>query len=409
MIDKPYSVRAVHCDHRASDEEVYQALKRAAAPLHRSWQRLRRAKTIAIKFNQDKEPDSVVMFAGHRQQLVSDCVARAVLRLLRENTAARLICVDARFYAHYNNADPATTTTLAPILHEFGVEYADCNVEPIVWQDVPGGGLMFRRYPLARPLVEADERVSVQKIKNHGFMGVTLCLKNLFGLMPMEPIGRPRAYYHHFVRMPYMLADIGRTLNPALNIIDALVGQAGTEWGDGKGMARVVDGLVAGDHAIATDAYVTHLMGHDPTSDWPQPPFHRDRNALLVAAQAGFGTVNLNEIDVETELARQPDGVFFANMTDTQEIVRSWRRTMCEQALHYRDHQSEYRSYAGEYILLQRGAVRWHDPSGRIMISRRNLAGAHPDQAMWLKYVDPDEHEGERYNVYEQTLRSAAE
>jgi len=30
--------------------------------------------------------------------------------------------------------------------------------------------------------------------------------------MPKQPLGRPRWYYHHLVRMPYMLADIGQIL-----------------------------------------------------------------------------------------------------------------------------------------------------------------------------------------------------
>ena len=64
MTSKQYTVRAVHCDHRASDEEVYRQLKRATAPLTRSWDRLRRAKTIAIKFNQDFPPHRVTMIAG---------------------------------------------------------------------------------------------------------------------------------------------------------------------------------------------------------------------------------------------------------------------------------------------------------------------------------------------------------
>jgi len=74
-------------------------------------------------------------------------------------------------------------------------------------------------------VIDADAFVSVQKLKNHAFMGVTLCLKNLFGLMPTEPHGRTRAYYHHLVRMPYMLADIGRIFDPTLNIIDGLISQ----------------------------------------------------------------------------------------------------------------------------------------------------------------------------------------
>jgi hypothetical protein len=403
-MDKAYSVRALHCDHRASDEEVYATLKRATDPLERSWAKLRMAKTIAIKFNQDFLPGKVVLFEGQRQQLVSDSVARSVLRLLRERTTARLICVDASFHTVYDDMTLQQTTHLAHVLREFDVAYVDGHQSP-VWTPVPGGGWMFDRYPLSPALVGADELVSVQKIKNHGFMGITLCLKNLFGLMPAMDGGRPRAYYHHLVRMPYMLADIGRILNPALNVIDALVGQAGMEWGDGKGLGRIVDGLIAGDHVIATDACGAQIMGHDPTADWLTPPFHRDRNHLLVAAEGGFGTVNLADIDVVSELTPQPHGTFFSQITDSRQMVVSWRRTMCEQALYFRDHRRDFDKYNGEYILLQDGEVRWHDKTGKLTVSRRILAGDRPDHAMWLKYVDADEQEGEHFDVYEQALK----
>ena len=86
-------VRAVQCDYRATEEEVYQALRRATAPLTEAWQRIRHAKRIGIKFNQDKQPHNRVYFEGQLQQLVSEKVARAFLRLLRERTDAELICL----------------------------------------------------------------------------------------------------------------------------------------------------------------------------------------------------------------------------------------------------------------------------------------------------------------------------
>ena len=144
--------------------------------------------------------------------------------------------------------------------------------------------------------------------------------------MPGEPRGHTRTYFHHLVRMPYMLADLGRVFHPTLNIIDGLIGQAGMEWGDGKenGPPVEADTLIAGDHTIATDACGAHLMGHDPTSDWLAPPFHRDRNALKVAAEGGFGTVDLDEIDFESEV-EAPVGEFYARLTDSMETVHSTR------------------------------------------------------------------------------------
>ena len=400
----PFAVRAVHCDHQADDEAVYQALRHATDPLDRARDRLSRARRIAVKFNQDKARDAIVSFAGQRQQLVSDSVMRATLRLLRERTGAEIMCVDTSYYVMYSGETLANTCTIAPILREYGIPYIDGTQPPYRQGATPRGGQMVRRYTMVQDLVDADEVVSVALIKNHAFMGVTGCLKNLFGLMPGEPHGRPRTYYHHLVRMPYMLADIGRILDPALNIIDALVGQAGMEWGDGAGLGRIVDGIIAGDQVIATDACLAHLMGHDPHADWATPPFHRDRNALLVAAEGGFGTVDLDQIDFQSELAPQPAGRFFAIMTDSAATNYTWRRTMCEQALFYRDNREQFLRYAGEYILLQDGVVRWHSPDGTIRISRRDMAGGHRDHAMWFKFVDPEEAEGEQYNVYEHAL-----
>ncbi|MDQ3249645.1 MAG: DUF362 domain-containing protein [Chloroflexota bacterium] len=404
-------VRAVQCDYQASEDEVYAALVRATEPLTETWDRLQRAKRIGIKFNQDKEPKNRVYFEGHLQQLVSEKVARAFLRLLRERTTAHLVAPDVSFYSMYHpGVNVGQTNTFAEIFREFGVEYIDGTKPPYKTVSVPGGGQMFRQYILPAGAVEVDEFISVQKMKNHAFMGVTLTLKNLFGLMPGEPEGHTRTYFHHLVRMPYMLADLGRIFNPALNVIDGLVGQAGREWGNGldEGPAQVANTLVAGDHTIATDACTAHLMGHDPQSDWLTPPFHRDRNSLLVAAEGGFGTVNLDEIDFQSEV-QAPVGQFYAALTDSKATNVSWRRTTAEQALHYRTHQRQFTDkYAGEYILLQEGEVRWHDPVSDLKESRRKLAGDKPEQAMWLKYVDPDEEEGEQYSVYEHALKQVA-
>lgn len=397
-----YRVRAVACDHQSSDEEVYRALRRATDPLSGSWERIANATRIGIKFNQDWAPDRVIMRHGQRQQLVSDAVVRATIRILREHTDAHLFVTDVGV----EGSPPwtrAECTTILPVLNELGVPYVDGNKDETRWVDVPGGGLMFDRYPLPAASVEADAFISVQKMKNHRFMGVTLSLKNLFGLMALPPAGRPRTYYHHLVRLPYVLADLGRIYRPALSILDGMVCQAGEEWGPGE-HARDANVLVAGDHTVATDAVVTHLMGHDPRSDWPVQPFIRDRNHLLAAAEGGFGTVDLAQIDLQTEVSR-PLGEFFCLETDPPATVRAWLRTTAEQARFYQQHRERLVSeYAGRYIMLQRGEVRWTSTSGRLDVSRREIAGEHPDDALWLKYVDPEEAEGERFDVYERAL-----
>jgi len=401
-----YTVRAVHCDWRASDEEVYQALKRVTDPLSKAWDKLRKAKTIAIKFNQDKELKNLVLYEGHRQQLVDDSVVRATLRLLRENTTAKVRVVDCSFYRHYGPTNE-DTTQIRHVLREFEVEYVD-GTNDVVWAEVPPlangrvGGFMFDKYPMPRAMFEADAVISVQKLKSHAFMGITLTTKNLFGLMPFEPLGRPRTYYHHLVRMPYMLADLARLYDPAMVIIDGMVCQAGEEWGKGES-PRFGNCLLAGDNCVATDAVGATFMNHDPLSDWLVEPFHRDRNSLRVAAEGGYGEIDISKIDFESEVTA-PVADFFAKITDSRNTVVSWRRTTAEQGLYFRDHRREFDKYNGQYILLQMGEVKWHDPSGVVKASRRILSGDNPNEAMWMKFVDPDENEGEHFEVYEKTL-----
>ena len=410
ITESAYKVRAVHCDHMASDDDVYEALKRATDPLTESWDRLRKANRIGIKFNQDKEPKNRVYYGGQLQQLVSKKLARAFLRLLRERTDAQIVVPDVSFYSMYHpSVTLEQTMTFADIFEEFDVEYVNGIEPPFTRVEVPGGGQMFARYLLPEKAVEVDEFISVAKLKNHAFMGITLTLKNLFGLMPAEPEGHTRTYFHHLVRMPYMLADLGRIFDPCLNIVDGMIGQAGREWGNGRdeGPTQIANTIVAGNHTIATDACTAHLMGHDPMSDWLTPPFHRDRNSLLAAAEGGFGTVNLDEIDFASEV-EGPIGAFYSALTDPLETVISWKRTTAEQALHYVENRKQLiDKYAGEYILLQQGEVRWHDPVSDLRESRRKLAGSAPDQAMWMKYVDPDEREEERFGVYDHALMQA--
>jgi len=396
-----YRVRAVHCDHRASDQEVHAALKRATDPLERAWDKLQKARRITVKFNQAWPPDRLVYLDGQLQELVDFKVARATLRLLRERTNADIYCTEISTRAPHTSYSYEDTITLMPILREFGVQFVDGDRPPLKVYPVPGGGLMFKQYLLSESVVDTDAFVSVQKMKNHAFMGVTLCLKNLFGLPPMEPHGRTRSYFHHIIRLSYVLVDLGMLVQPTLNIIDGLVGQSGREWG---GEGRICDTLVAGDQVIATDACGAYLMGFHPLSDWPNQPFVRDRSSLRIAHEYGFGTADVTKIDFASEV-EPPVASFRTVETDSTETVLAWRRSTCEQALYYRDHRQRFvDQYAGEYILLQDNEVRWHSPTSDLGASRRELAGPSKQSAMYLKLVDPEEAEGEHFPVYEHEL-----
>lgn len=392
-------VRAVRCDYRATDQEIYAALRRATDPLDRAWHRLEHADRIVIKFNMLGPSKQVHRFEGRRQELVDEAIARAVLRLLGDRTRAEIIVTDTDPSPDFLMGD---SFNYAHILREFDVAFVDSNIPPFKTYEVPGGGSMFNRYTLSGYL-DGAEVVSVAKMKSHKSTGVTLCVKNLFGLPPItRPFGRHRSYYHHLVRLPHVLTDLALITNPALNIIEALTGQSGSEWG---GEGRICDTLIAGDHPISTDVCGAWLMGHDPASDWPTPPFRRDRNHLLIAAQRGFGTVDLGAMDFKSEVER-PLSDFDSTQTDPEEVVESWRKTTCEQALFYRENRDRLVAwYRDEFILLQQDGVIWHGDDLTTLASRRLISGPNVEQGIWIKLVDPEEYEGEHFEVYQRELQ----
>ena len=397
---KDYTVRATHCSHQASLDEIYDRLVEITAPLHRSWAKIEKARRIGIKINMQMRTNSIRRIGGRRQELVDDDVMRAVLRLLRERSDAEIFALDTSFAPAGER--PGDDFNARPILEEFGVEYVEAGDPPFERYKVPGGGIMFSEYQLSAALGEADAFVSLAKMKNHGFMGITLCLKNLFGLPPMPPHGRLRTYFHHVIRLSYVLPDLGLIAQPCLNIIDGLTGQARMEWG---GEGRIADCLVAGDHIIATDACGSYLMGTDPRLDWPTPPFRRDRSPVAVAAEHGFGTVDLDEIDFAMEGLTPPVAEFDSALVDPAEQIARLRQTASEQALFYRDHRERiWDAHAGNYVFLQDGEVIWSGPDPGQAGAVQEVAAGKKDQAVWLKLADPAEREGERMEVYEKIL-----
>ena len=124
-----------------------------------------------------------------------------------------------------------------------------------------------------------------------------------------------------------------------------------------------------------------------------------------MAAEHGFGTVNLEEIDFDMGELQPPLAEFDSEETDPTEKIANLRQTACHQALFYRDNQERLVDrHAGSFIYLQDGAVIWSgshpDQAGAV----HQLSGERKDQAVWLKLVDPEETEGERMRVYERIL-----
>lgn len=200
---------------------------------------------------------------------------------------------------------------------------------------VPRGGLMFAAYDLNHAYADCDVFVSLAKLKEHATAGVTLSIKNCFGITPctiygegagidqpsLKPQGgrgmlhdgnrtpsqsapqplHPDAYVSKDpgYRVPRVAADLVAARPVQLAIIDGIYTETGGE-GPWVSRARPVHPglLVAGRNCVATDAVAMALMGFDPMADRGTAPFEHCDNTLRLAEQLGAGTRDLSRIEV---------------------------------------------------------------------------------------------------------------
>ena len=124
-----------------------------------------------------------------------------------------------------------------------------------------GGRTGLPAFYVAQPVVEADVLISLPKMKTHHWMGVTLSLKNLFGVLPGIYYGWPKNLLH-FKGIANSILDLAGTVPVHYAIVDSVVAMEGD--GPIMGKAKPVGVLVLSRFPLAADATAARLMGFDP-------------------------------------------------------------------------------------------------------------------------------------------------
>ena len=143
-------------------------------------------------------------------------------------------------------------------------------------------------------LFDFDLIVSIPVMKTHMHTGATLAVKNMKGCLWR----RSKVELHMLPPMPGVdakpidvaIADMSGVLRPHLALIDGTVGMEGL--GPSAGKAKPLGVVVAGTDAFAADAVACRLMGLS-AENIPH---------LRIGAERGYGTIDLDKIDVS------PDG-----------------------------------------------------------------------------------------------------
>lgn len=150
---------------------------------------------------------------------------------------------------------------LGEALREDRIPFVDLNYAAGYTVRNAGQRSRFRTLTLPITLREADWVVSVAKMKTHHWVGVTLSMKNLFGVMPGIYYGWPKNPFH-FDGIEKSILDINETLKPHFAIVDGVVGMEGD--GPIMGPPKRAGVLVMGRNLAAVDATCARIMGIDP-------------------------------------------------------------------------------------------------------------------------------------------------
>ncbi len=200
---------------------------------------------------------------------------------------------------------------------------------------VPHGGLLFPAWDLNTAYAEADVLISLAKMKEHLTAGITLSIKNLWGVPPCTIYGNkvpvdepslipyggrqdvghngsrqppkssppeidPKSPREGGYRIPRAIADLSAAIPIDLAIIEAVETMTGSELPQAMGFNKFVSPgvLIAGRNAVTTDAVGMAVMGFDPMADRGKAPFETCDNTLRLAESLGVGTRDLSNIEV---------------------------------------------------------------------------------------------------------------
>ncbi len=132
------------------------------------------------------------------------------------------------------------------------------------------------------PRIVVDSTIiNAAKLKTHSATGVSLGMKNMFGLLPEK-----MKFKYHLKNINKVVVDINAVLKPKFTIIDGFYALEGP--GPTSGKPVKMDLLVAGRDVVAVDATACRVMGIEPAEI-----YHIRR-----AYERGFGEMDEAKISV---------------------------------------------------------------------------------------------------------------
>jgi uncharacterized protein (DUF362 family) len=145
------------------------------------------------------------------------------------------------------------------------ITFVDLNRDELIRTRIRANYTALGHLWLPRTVLVSDFIVSMPKIKTHHWAGVTLSMKNMFGIVPGTKYGWPKNVLH-WEGIHRSILDICATVPVHFVIADGVVAMEGN--GPLHGTHRHLGKIVLADDPVAADFTCARLMGLDPDRVW---------------------------------------------------------------------------------------------------------------------------------------------
>lgn len=294
-------------------------------------------KTVTIKINVTGGPGKLGGLPGERTYHIHPVVLAATCAAIAQAGAKRIVIVESQ----YSEKTPEEVLggggwdiNMIKAAGDHKVSFEDTRnkgtFKDYATLKVPWGGFLYPAFKVHPRYEQTDVFVSLSKLKDHLCAGVTMGIKNLFGMPPTSLYGQDAynekslsyrgAVLHNGsklvpdgvpgdkrkelpennwkYRVPRVTADLLGARPIDLSIVDAVETNRGGEGPWAKGVEPLAPRLLfVGKNPLCTDAVCTAAMGYDPLAGHLQWPFPGE-NHLLLLASVGIGQIDPKRIEV---------------------------------------------------------------------------------------------------------------
>ena len=146
-------------------------------------------------------------------------------------------------------------------LRDEKIRFVDLNRDQLLRMPLRAGYTGMKELWLPQTVLRTDFLVSMPKIKTHHWSGVTLAMKNMFGIVPGARYGWPKNILH-WKGIQESILDLCASVPVHFVIADGIMAMEGN--GPLNGSPRPLGKIVLADDAVAADATCARLMGFEP-------------------------------------------------------------------------------------------------------------------------------------------------